>query len=194
MLQLWSMVAIALSPGPSIVAQAGREPGTWRHTFYIMFSERRRSTCKLQPAFQIIPPTPNLETSYSVLLTSECTISHCRWTGYRYSNRQTRFVLETNIFGAGHESVCAGNEHFSVGDEHVENARLNFSHTHCDTASVTSVVWPARPLEKGLAGEITTSDFSTELMSSSPPKMCTFTLRRFKSYVDAQWRLSKPNL
>ena len=32
-------------------------------------------------------------------------------------------ALETNTF-------CAGDEHFSAGDEHVENAWLIFSHTH----------------------------------------------------------------
>ena len=37
-----------------------------RHTFYVTFNECRRS--KPKPAFQIMPPTPNLETSYSILV------------------------------------------------------------------------------------------------------------------------------
>ena len=75
---------------------------------------------------------------------------------------------------AGHARVSAGgDEHFSAGDEHVENARSNFSPTQTQPAA---------------------SDFQTELISSSPPKACAFTLERSESYVDTQRRLSRPNL
>ena len=36
-----------------------------------------------------------------------------------------------NTFGAGEMKVVhIGDEHFSAGDERVENARLSFNHTH----------------------------------------------------------------
>ena len=43
--------------------------------------------------------------------------------------RQTFLVLDTHAFCAG------GDEHSSARDEHVENTRSNFSHTHTHTAS-----------------------------------------------------------
>ena len=45
-------------------------------------------------------------------------------------------VLERNIFGAR-------DEHFSAGDEHVENVHSNFSHTHTQLASYQQL--PNRP-------------------------------------------------
>ena len=36
----------------------------------------------------------------------------------------------TNTFGAEDERVRAGNEHFSTGDERVENALSSVSETH----------------------------------------------------------------
>ena len=39
---------------------------------------------------------------------------------YRYRDRWARFVLETNIFGAGHAFHAGGDEHFSAGDTRSE--------------------------------------------------------------------------
>ena len=77
---------------------------------------------------------------------------------YCYSDRQTRFVLETNSFGARHAHVWqGGDEHFSdrdkgfnAGEEHVENAHSNFSHTRAQPAI---------------------SNFQPELMLRSPVKI-----------------------
>ena len=44
--------------------------------------------------------------------------------------RRTLLALEANVFHAG-------DEHFSAGDEHVENVHLKFSHTHTDTHTHT---------------------------------------------------------
>ena len=72
------------SQAPPIVAQAGRGPGMRYHKFYVTFNECRRS--KPQPVFQIMPPTPNLETLYFVLFWHSrpfptlSTISHYRQT------------------------------------------------------------------------------------------------------------------
>ena len=121
-------LSLASSPGPSHCCTNRERAGKQRHTFYVIFNERRRS--EPQPAFQNHVPTPNIETSCSVLLTSKCNITlqtnvfiasdeihvvpathfHVQYhiadeQVYRYSNQQTRFVLETSIFGAGHEHV-----------------------------------------------------------------------------------------
>ena len=53
----------------------------------------------------------------------------------------TVLALETNVFHAG-------DEHFSAGDEHVENARLGFSQTQTHTHT-----------------QLATSDFQVEFMS-----------------------------
>ena len=81
--------------------------------------------------------------------------------------RQTVLALDMHAFRAGEH------KHFSPGDEHVENAFEIQSHTQ---------------------SQLATTDFQTELMSSSPPKTYAFTLGRSESYVDAQQRLSRPNL
>ena len=78
-------------------------------------------------------------------------------------------ALDTNAFRAG------GHKHFSPGDEHVENACIRNSVTHTQS-------------------QLATTDFQTELMSSSPPKTCAFMLGRSENYVDAQQCLSRPNL
>ena len=39
-------------------------------------------------------------------------------------------MLETNTFGTGKNAFCASDKHFSAGNERVENARSNFTHTH----------------------------------------------------------------
>ena len=105
---------------------------------------------------------------------------------------QIRITLQTNMFIAGAECVfcwgrtllvletsmfCTGDEHFSAGDERIENAYLSFSHT---------------------CTHIATSDFQTEfvwrwlLLSQVhvlTSEMGAITLRRSKRYLDAQWRL-----
>ena len=48
------------SQASPISAQEGKGPGTQHHKFYVTFNECRLS--KLQPMFQIMPPTPNLKT------------------------------------------------------------------------------------------------------------------------------------
>ena len=40
-----------------------------------------------------------------------------------------------NTFGARDKCIHTGDERFSAGDGHVENALLNFSHTHTATCS-----------------------------------------------------------
>ena len=55
----------------------------------------------------------------------------------RFVLGQTLLALETNVF-------YAGDEHFSVGDECVENARLSFSHTHTHTHTHTHAHTHAR--------------------------------------------------
>ena len=94
---------------PPIVAQAGRVPGMRHHTFYVRFNERRWS--KPQPAFQIMPPTYKLETSYSVLVwhsrpfPTPNTISYYRRTCSSLATRQSLLfiskydmTLQTNRF------------------------------------------------------------------------------------------------
>ena len=63
---------------------------------------------------------------------------------------QIRITLPTNMFIASDERVlcwgralltleanafCAGDEHFSAGDQHIENTRSSFSHTHTQLAT-----------------------------------------------------------
>ena len=51
---------------------------------------------------------------------------------YCYSDRQTRFVLDTYTFLVldTHALCAVGDKLFSAGDKHVEKACSNFSHTH----------------------------------------------------------------
>ena len=65
---------------------------------------------------------------------------------YHYSNWRMHFVLDTNIFGAGHTRVlCWWRQHFSAGDKQAENVCSNFTHTRTQSA---------------------TRDFQTELIST----------------------------
>ena len=116
----WHSKHLVSSPGPSpIVTQAGRGPGMQRRTFYVTFNEHRQS--KPQPAFQIMPPKPtvsycecDIALQTNVFIASDKIVSvihlQIRYDTadkrvYRYSNRQTSLVLETNIFGTKHAHV-----------------------------------------------------------------------------------------
>ena len=90
----------------------------------------------------------------SAIYSPSNTISHCRRTCLLLATNG--FVLERNSFGAGDNTfcaedstLCAGDEHFSAVDERVENTCSNFIHMHTQLA---------------------TTNFQTELMSSSPSK------------------------
>ena len=75
--------------------------------------------------------------------------------------RQIIIVLETNTFGDGDERVHPGDEHFIAGDERIENAYSNFSHTH-----TANYQWlPNRPYVQIIA-----------TYGYSPPKTGGFTL------------------
>ena len=71
--------------------------------------------------------------------------------------------METHLFRAG-------GEHFSAGDEHIENMRSNFSHT--DTASYQQL--PNKPYVEMIATH-----------RCSPPKTGSFTLTYSHVYAIA---------
>ena len=96
-------------------------------------------------------------------------------------------TLQANMFIACNEHVFCrlGDEHLALemnefrnGDEHIDSAHSNFSHTHTHTASY-----------QRLPNETYVEMITTHNYMYSPPRTGTIALRRSKRHLDAQRHL-----